>query len=297
MDYRKGFFLAMANDGIITDAAIIADGQLHRFHIEGDKPNTKNGWYVLYPDNIPSGAYGNWKTGVTGKWCSLRKDELRPHEYLEFLKKAANAQLMRDDLRKKEQHNASLRAERIWSASQPTDPSHPYLVKKQIEPFSSREYKEMLILPIRDLDEKLWSLQFIKPDGEKILLANGAKKSNFILINNSLDTEETLICEGFATGCTLAKHFPTACVIAAIDAGNLESVALEIVRRYGCRKKLTICADDDRLTDGNPGLTKARKAAIITGALLASPQWPKGTPTTLTDFNDLACWAMDKKKR
>ena len=36
--------------------------------------------------------------------------------------------------------------------------------------------------------------------------------------------------------------------------------------------------------------TKARAAAIAADALLALPQWPMGSPETLTDFNDLAAW-------
>ncbi len=58
------FRAAMTSKGIINDGVIIADGKLHRFHIEGDKPKNKNGWFVLYPDGLPSGAFGSWKSGV-----------------------------------------------------------------------------------------------------------------------------------------------------------------------------------------------------------------------------------------
>jgi len=51
-----------------------------------------------------------------------------------------------------------------------------------------------------------------------------------------------------------------------------------------------IAGDDDRRTVGNPGATRAKAAAIASGALLALPQWPKHTPDHLTDFNDLAVW-------
>jgi putative DNA primase/helicase len=40
----------------------------------------------------------------------------------------------------------------------------------------------------------------------------------------------------------------------------------------------------------NPGATKAKAAAIASGALLALPQWPEDAPEHLTDFNDLAVW-------
>jgi len=40
-----------------------------------------------------------------------------------------------------------------------------------------------------------------------------------------------------------------------------------------------IAGDDDRLTAGNPGGTKAKAAAIASGALLALPQWPGMCPS------------------
>ena len=78
-------------------------------------------------------------------------------------------------------------------------------------------------------------------------------------------------------------------VLAAINAGNLELVALAA----GCRwpsAELVIAGNDDRLTAGGPGATKAKAAAIVSGALLALPQWPEGAPKHLNDFNDLAVW-------
>jgi putative DNA primase/helicase len=49
--------------------------------------------------------------------------------------------------------------------------------------------------------------------------------------------------------------------------------------------RLTIAADDDRYTRGNPGLTKATEAAIAVGALVCAPQFPEGVAGT--DFNDM----------
>jgi putative DNA primase/helicase len=99
-----------------------------------------------------------------------------------------------------------------------------------------------------------------------------------------------VICEGWATGCTLAEDDPQAAVLAAIDAGNLKLVALE-VRRHWPKAELVIAGDDDRKTPGNPGATKAREAAIAAEGLIALPQWPAGAPEMLTDFNDLAVWS------
>jgi len=88
-------------------------------------------------------------------------------------------------------------------------------------------------------------------------------------------------------------------VLAAVTAGNLLPVA-EITRSHWPRADLVICADNDRATPNNPGLTKAREAANAVGAgltkareaanavgaRLAVPEFAAGE--TGRDFNDLA---------
>jgi len=103
------------------------------------------------------------------------------------------------------------------------------------------------------------------------------------------DFHHIIICEGWATGCTLAEDSPAALVLVAIDAGNLKPVALATRRRWPYAE-LVIAGDDDRLTAGNPGATKVKAAAIASNALLALPQWSEDAPEHLTDFNDLAVW-------
>jgi putative DNA primase/helicase len=191
-----------------------------------------------------------------------------------------------DQERLKVQLEAAVSASKIWSFTTPADPNHPYLVTKRISAFVARQRRYQIVLPIIGIDGKVCSLQYINPGGNKWFLKGGAKKGNFIIVNGALQRTDILICEGFATGATLAELFPTCAVIAALDAGNLEPVAISI-RKYRPTAKITICADDDRLTEGNPGLRQARKAAISSSALLAVPSWPSNAPVKLSDFNDL----------
>ena len=108
-------------------------------------------------------------------------------------------------------------------------------------------------------------------------------------------SQRIIICEGWATGCTLAKNEPGTSVIAAIDPGNLEIVAVTL-RHLSPTAEIVIAGDDDRLTTGNPGLTKARAAAIAANALLSVPDWPADAPKSLTDFNDLVNWLEGNQK-
>lgn len=157
-------------------------------------------------------------------------------------------------------------------------------------PFGIKEYKEALVLPLQDFSGNLTSLQFIDMDGNKRLLKGGRKKGSFVHVAGSADEPElVIICEGWATGCTLASENNGALVLAAIDAGNLDVVAIDARDKWPFTE-LLVAGDDDRLVPGNPGATKARIAASLSSARLTLPNWPEDAPDTLTDFNDLACW-------
>lgn len=144
-----------------------------------------------------------------------------------------------EDIRKKcnqakllEQQQAREHALKIWNSAKPASSNHPYLKRKQISAFIARQRRDLLIVPIVDFDHQIWSLQFISNDGSKKLLTGGAKKNHFIPINKILPPSRLLICEGFATGATLAQEYPFASVIAAIDSGNLEAVATTARSRW-----------------------------------------------------------------
>ncbi len=66
-DTASQFQKAMGDAGLFVESEILADGHIHRFHVEGDKPGDKNGWYVLYEDAVSAGAFGSWKTGFKEK--------------------------------------------------------------------------------------------------------------------------------------------------------------------------------------------------------------------------------------
>ncbi len=51
---------------------------------------------------------------------------------------------------------------------------------------------------------------------------------------------------------------------------------------------LIVCADDDHQTEGNPGITKAMKAAAAVGGRVAVPDFGPDRQDGMTDFNDLA---------
>ena len=183
---------------------------------------------------------------------------------------------------------AAVRAARFWAAAGPAPGDHPYVVRKQVAPLGLRcDARGHLLVPLQDADGRLHSLETIAPDGAKRFLAGGAKRGHFCVIGMdpapmSDPFGPILICEGWATGASLAMATGHT-VIAAMDAGNLLPVAGALRARFP-DADLILVADNDVKPDRdtNPGVDAARKAALAVGARIA-------IPTSPGDANDLFC--------
>lgn len=189
---------------------------------------------------------------------------------------------------------AAVKAATIMNDATGAPADHPYLKSKGIHSHGARIYHGiltingtpcdgMLMLPMY-LNQKISSLQFIAEDGKKLFLPGGEKGG--YPIGKLEPGKLCCICEGFATGATIHKAtgYP---VIVAFDAGNLCKMA-EAFRAKNPDIKIILCADDDYLTSGNPGMTKAKEAARAVGGLLALPDFGEDRPEGHTDFNDMA---------
>jgi putative DNA primase/helicase len=280
-EHYTAFLRAMAAAGIVTADAIPADGLLHRFHVEGDNRGSRNGWAVLHLDGVPAGAFGSWRLGTAGSWCARSRSQMTSAERAAHRNRVELARQQAQAERARVHAAAADRAVQLLNEAQPAEAQHPYLVRKRVPPLDARQCGDRLVLPVRDFSGKLHSLQFIGGDGTKILLKGGRKRGHFIPVaGQSSRASRVLICEGWATGATLAQVEPQALVLAAIDAGNLKPVAVA-VRQLWPLAKIIICADADPI-----GIAKAHAAALAAAAHMAVPPFPKGVVGT--DFNDLA---------
>ncbi|MFM4831934.1 DUF927 domain-containing protein [Aeromonas media] len=112
----------------------------------------------------------------------------------------------------------------------------------------------------------LVNVQLIRADGIKRYLHGGQKAGAFHRIEGGA---LVAICEGYATG--LSIHQATgATVYCAMDASNLLAVT-QIARRQHKEGQILLCGDNDAHTQGNPGKTKAERAAATVGGLVALP--------------------------
>lgn len=185
---------------------------------------------------------------------------------------------------KVEQRAAAARrlAQFILDKSAPAPENHSYLVRKRVKPHGLRLARENLVIPVRDVDGILHSLQFISPSGDKRFLSGGRIAGCCYILG--LLNERLYLAEGFATGGTVFEATGEA-VAVCFFAGNLKHVA-EAVRRKCPRAELIICADNDRKTPGNPGLSAAKAVAR---QLMGRAVWPVfEDDADGSDFNDLA---------
>ena len=267
-----------------------ADGQVIRAGT-ASKPSSKNLWLIAYHDQgLPFVVVaGDWATGADLKWIAQTGDTMTDAERRELKRRLADAKQAREIEQASQWEQAAARAARRWHDSIPADPNHPYLLRKGVQAHSARQQSRELVLLLTDFTGKAWSLQTIDHAGDKRLMASGRKAGNFIVVGGPDYPARILICEGYATGCTLAEIDPAALVLAAVDAGNLQAVTTGARNRWPAAD-IVVCGDDDRQTEGNPGATKARAAAIAAGARYALPEWPPAAPLHLSDFNDLHTW-------
>lgn len=164
--------------------------------------------------------------------------------------------------------------------------SSQYLKAKKVFDFGIKREGKNIIIPARDINDKLWTYQIIASDGRKLFKKGGKKRGCFHIVGALSLTEPIYICEGYATAASL--HVATGyTAIVAFDANNIDPVITAFRRKYP-QVKLVIAADNDRWKLRNAGKAVAEAARLKHGVKYIIPifdpqfesQWP-------TDFNDL----------
>lgn len=279
-----------ANMDALLSRLADTEGKQIRFNTTS-KPRQKNGSAIAYHDRgLPFVVLAtDWATGAEMKWVAFNAATMTPEEQERQKCRMAEAKRAREHEQTKQWEARAAAAVRRWHSCTLADPEHPYLQRKGIQPHRAGQHGRELVLLLTDFNGKGWSLQTIDETGNKRLMAGGKKAGNFIVVDGPDYPARVLICEGWATGCTLAEIDPAALVLAAVDCGNLKAVATGARNRWP-DADLIICGDDDRQTPGNPGAVAARSAALAAGARFALPEWPPAAPLHLSDFNDLANW-------
>ncbi|WP_257252742.1 MULTISPECIES: toprim domain-containing protein [unclassified Endozoicomonas] len=270
----------------------IPDGQFNRFHVEGDKRGSRNGWCNFDNDPVPHASFGSWRTGKTYYWCLYDKKQLSFSEQTKLQESAQKAAERRDRKVREEQAIAAIQAEATFSRGNPDFGYFSYLDdQKNVGRHGDiRKSAKEIMFPVCDVDGKLMSLQFIDENGNKRFLPKGRIKGGCHLIGSL--GRILCIAEGYATGASFyefsKKRLPVAI---AFNAGNLKAVAMAFKKKFP-HLQIIILADNDRFTDGNPGKRKAYEAAKAVSGQVYLPLFEDGEPGT--DFND---WLNIRRNR
>src|ERR1700722_18071850 len=190
---NENFRAAMFNAGLDYAGEILADDKLHRFMAAGDRE--KNSWYVLHAGTPAAGAFGCWKRGFKESWCEKRRESLTDAEW----RTIREGWKLADDERQRTEAERQTKARKIaaWilSRSRPARTLHRYLNHKAVKVFGDvREHRGELVLPLRDTDGELRSLQFIGADGTKRFLSGGRIAGCFFTLADKPESP-LAICE------------------------------------------------------------------------------------------------------
>lgn len=248
---------------------LVPDGKLRRYRVDGDKSGSANGWYVLHSHPILAGAFGSWKTGESHNWHEVRAKPPTQAERDALRKHLQATQAARVVEQGRVHAEAQAKAARLWRQARPATNAHPYLERKRIGAIGIRQLRDMLLIPARDANGTLHTLQFISPDGSKRFLSGGRIAGCYYAMGRPVGS--LLLCEGYATAATVFQATGEATAV-AFNAGNLPTVARALRAKFP-RLRIVVCADNDAATPGNPGLTKATEAARAVGGFVAVPRF------------------------
>jgi len=264
---------AMQQRGL-TPPSDLEPGKFSRFPSNG-RPSDRSGWCLLFPDG-EGAVFGDHRGGWSETWQASRSEPMTAEQRRAWRKQVADAKRKAQAEREAEHQAAAKEAARIWEQAGPADPDHPYLLKKQVQPFGIRQDGQgRLVIPVFGPDGAIQSIQHISGDGSKRFLRNGRMAAGRFWLRK--DGARILVGEGYATAASIAEALPDAAVAMAFSAGNLLAVA-ESIRKEHPQAEIVICGDRD---ESGIGQAKAEEAARgIDAAVVISP--------APTDFNDLA---------
>jgi putative DNA primase/helicase len=321
--------------GLILDKPLEFDARIQRWKVAGED-RERRGWTKLREwqskagNTYIVGCFGVWKGNDDGYTkLELSKDDavvLTAEDKAAIKAAHKEAERKLAEARRAETKKAAQWAASVWNKCAPCE-AHDYLALKQIKPHGLRILPESvgdmaltgidesnffrfksaagaLVVPMHDAKGVIQGLQFIYAKGhprrikierDKEFWPSGmAMGGTFGLIGPVRRDGIMLIAEGYATAASL--HEATGQSVAyAFSANNLIKAGKELAKAYPLLRIL-FCADDDYLTDGNPGCTAAANAcAEIERSAWIKPIFPLGADgqdiragKKYTDFNDLA---------
>ncbi len=157
---------AMLENGITPPENIISDGEFHRFSTNG-KPNGGAGWYVFNEGNMPTGSFGDDRTGVKVKsWRANLGRALSATEKSDFKRKQETLIAERAAKKQRLHAMAKERANRIMGVVTLANDDHPYLVKKHVGAHGIALWDDPFVSIVYHKETGQPNLQLLSRDGK-----------------------------------------------------------------------------------------------------------------------------------
>ena len=249
---------------------LTADGQLHRYHVDGDKHGTKNGAYKIHTDGVPAWYIHSYHGGIsaTGKFTPdglIGVDADTYHKRLadkEYMKQVERAREITRQRERERQVQAVKEAQELYNTSRPATADHEYIKRKRIEnydKFREGHDGELLIPLYKTGTGEFQSLQRIFPNGDKrFYFGTQTTGAYFEFEPVSKNNGVILVAEGIATAETVyrltGKKYR---VFSAMNCGNLHNVTAPMKQHY-TQSSIIVFADNDHETEARTGENPGR---------------------------------------
>jgi putative DNA primase/helicase len=271
------------------------DGKMHRFAsgTKGSKGYDKSGWYIAFPDGIPSGRFGCWRLGIDHVWRADVGRRLTAAEEMANVRRVAEAKAARDAALERQHEVAAQTVDAIWTSAQAASPDHPYLKRKGIGVHGARVTGDgRLVVPLYDQDGTLSTLQYIDHDGGKLYHPGGQTGGKFWMVGTLDEPGALFVAEGFATAATIHEVSGRP-VVVAYSASNLVPVTGILREIHGASQDIVIVADNDA---SGVGQRYAEQACAKHGARMVMPPEPGDANDYAQAGHDLASLLMPPRE-
>jgi putative DNA primase/helicase len=279
-DPRGEFAEFLRSHGVDLKDLPVMDGRGHRVSILDDSGKEKSGSYRGFMDGCPNGTFHNFRTGETTKWVGKSHNTS-----LDYVQRNAETIQAKSEQSLNDYNYIAQKVQNVWDNLPEAPQDHPYLSKKQVPSIGLKIEKDRLVIPIQDVHGKIWTLQKINGDGEKIFEKGGKMAGNMYQIGGPIEPRQPIyIAEGYATAASVHLATEKPCMV-SFSAHNLKSVVGELRGKYP-ENPIYIMADHDRSKSQNVGFEKAKEAANEYNARVILPKFHPDDKHS-TDFNDI----------
>ncbi|MDQ1815785.1 DUF2235 domain-containing protein [Massilia sp. CCM 9210] len=285
LDGKAAFAKQLQAAGLELKEPPVMDGTLQRVAIAGGAPGNRDGAYAGHLDGHPHGHITNFASGVQTNW-SQDGMTLSDKQQGQLTAHAQDARQQRGTELSEQYNQVSAKiVEKLDRL-----PDHPpaegnaYMASKKIDAYGVKFEGDTMIVPMRDINGKVWSAQTIQPgeDGGSSFEKGSRRVGNMHIIGDIKPGADVLVTESYASGASLHQATGKA-VVVAFDARNIDPVVESVKSRHPTNA-LYIMADNDKQSQQNVGGEKATAAAEKHQVGIAFPESKSGK---VADFNEL----------